>query len=278
MSTHLLLIDCPDEPGLVSKVTGTLYNNGFNIIQNHEFVDAANRHFFMRTAFSGPGSPDKTVNELKDMLPERAHIRLASAEKTPIVVMVTKEPHCIGDLLLRHAYDDLPGRICAVISNYDILQPLVEKFGIPFHHISHVDRTREEHEREILEMIENYNPEYLVLAKYMRILTGGFIDRFASRIINIHHSFLPAFMGAQPYHQAFERGVKIIGATAHFVTQDLDMGPIIAQDILPVDHTYSPEDMAQAGHDVEKIVLAKALKMVLEERVFLHKNRTVVFE
>ncbi len=167
---------------------------------------------------------------------------------------------------------------CAVISNYDILQPLVEKFNIPFHHISHVDRSREEHEQEILDMINNYNPEYLVLAKYMRILTGSFIDRFSSRIINIHHSFLPAFMGAQPYRQAFERGVKIIGATAHFVTQDLDMGPIIAQDILPVDHTYSPEDMAQAGHDVEKIVLAKALKMVLEERVFLHKNRTVVFE
>ncbi|HKI45909.1 MAG TPA: formyltetrahydrofolate deformylase, partial [Balneolales bacterium] len=190
----------------------------------------------------------------------------------------TKEPHCIGDLLLRHAYDDLPGHICAVISNYDILQPLVEKFDIPFHHISHVDRSREKHEQEILDVIENYNPEYLVLAKYMRILTSGFIDCFASRIINIHHSFLPAFMGAQPYRQAFERGVKIIGATAHFVTQDLDMGPIIAQDILPVDHTYSPEDMAQAGHDVEKIVLAKALKMVLEERVFLHNNRTVVFE
>ena len=278
MSTHLLLIDCPDEPGLVSKVTGTLYNNGFNIIQNHEFVDAANRHFFMRTAFSGSGSPEKTLIELRTMLPDEANIRLASAEKTPIVVMVTKEPHCIGDLLLRHAYDDLPGRIIAVISNYDILQPLVEKFDIPFHHISHLDRSREEHEQEILDVIDNYSPEYLVLAKYMRILTGSFIDRFASRIINIHHSFLPAFMGAQPYHQAFERGVKIIGATAHFVTQDLDMGPIIAQDILPVDHTFSPEDMAQAGHDVEKIVLAKALKMVLEERVFLHKNRTVVFE
>ncbi len=278
MSTHLLLIDCPDEPGLVSKVTGSLFSNGFNIIQNHEFVDAANKYFFMRTAFSGNGSSEKIIGELKEILPEQANIRMASAEKPPIVVMVTKEPHCIGDLLLRHAYNHLPGHICAVISNYDTLQPLVEKFDIPFYHISHVDRSRAEHEQQILNVIEQYQPEYLVLAKYMRILSGDFINHYQSRIINIHHSFLPAFMGAQPYRQAFERGVKIIGATAHYVTQDLDMGPIIAQDILPVDHTYSPEDMAQAGRDIEKIVLAKALKMVLEERVFLHKNRTVVFE
>jgi len=278
MSTHLLLIDCPDEPGLVSKVTSSLFNNGFNIIQNHEFVDAANKYFFMRTAFSGNGSSGKIVGKLKSILPKQANIRLASAEKPPIVVMVTKEPHCIGDLLLRHAYNHLPGNICAVISNYDILQPLVEKFDIPFHYISHVERSRSDHEQEILDVIEQYQPEYLVLAKYMRILSGEFINRYQSRIINIHHSFLPAFMGAQPYRQAFERGVKIIGATAHYVTEDLDMGPIIAQDILPVDHTYSPEDMAQAGRDIEKIVLAKALKMVLEERVFLHNNRTVVFE
>lgn len=278
MSTHLLLIDCPDEPGLVSKVTGTLFNNGFNIIQNHEFVDAANKYFFMRTAFSGSGSPEKILSELRDILPETSNIRFASSKKTPIIVMVTKEPHCIGDLLLRNAYDDLPGHICAVISNYDVLQPLVEKFDIPFHHISHVDRTRSDHEREILQVIDNYQPEYLVLAKYMRILSGDFISHFANRVINIHHSFLPAFKGAHPYHQAFKRGVKIIGATAHFVTEDLDMGPIIAQDILPVDHNFAPEDMAQAGRDIEKIVLAKGLKMVLEERVFLHNSRTVVFE
>jgi formyltetrahydrofolate deformylase len=165
-----------------------------------------------------------------------------------------------------------------VIANHDTLGSLVKPFGIPFHCVSHKDLKRDEHENRVMELVETYAPEYLVLAKYMRILTPRFVAKYKNRVINIHHSFLPAFIGAKPYHQAYERGVKIIGATAHIVTDDLDTGPIIAQGTIPVNHTYTAAAMVQAGRDVEKIVLARAVKLVLEERVFLHGNRSVVFE
>jgi formyltetrahydrofolate deformylase len=159
-----------------------------------------------------------------------------------------------------------------------VLAPLAERFGIPFHHIGHEGRDRAAHEAEILEVVERYQPDYLVLAKYMRVLTPAFVDRFVRRIVNIHHSFLPAFAGASPYQQAYERGVKIVGATAHFVTADLDQGPIIAQDVIPIDHTHGPAEIAQAGRDVEKIVLARGLRLVLQDRVFVSGNRTVIFD
>jgi len=262
----------------VYKVTGELFHAGFNILSNHEFVEPTTEHFFMRTAFTGPSFPERLEDDLRRVLPPTANVRLARMEAQPIVVFATKEPHCLGDLLLRHAYGELPASIQAVISNYDTLAPLVRKFGVPFHHVSHAGSDRPVHEQAIHEILAGYSPEYLVLAKYMRILTPAFVARYPSRIINIHHSFLPAFMGAQPYQQAYERGVKIIGATAHMVTDELDTGPIIAQSVLPVDHSYTASDMAQAGRDVEKMVLAKAVKLVLEERVFLHHNRTIIFE
>jgi formyltetrahydrofolate deformylase len=193
------------------------------------------------------------------------------------VLLATKEPHCVGDLLLRHAYNDLPANICAVVSNYDTLGPLVTQFGIPFHHVPHADRDRLEHEQALLDVITPYQPDFLILAKYMRVLSPSFVAHYPQRMINIHHSFLPAFVGARPYQQAFLRGVKIIGATAHFVTDDLDTGPIIAQDVLSVDHSYTAVTMAQAGRDIERTVLAKALRLVLEERVFVQENRTIVF-
>jgi formyltetrahydrofolate deformylase len=278
VTTHLLLIDCPDEKGLIFKITGVLSRHGCNIISNHEFVDQTTEHFFMRTEFAGTEPPETIAQELRQLLPRAAIVRLAGSGKRRIVILATKEPHCLGDLLLRHAYNELPARICAVISNYDTLGPLVQQFGIPFQHISHLERSRADHEAEVLRAIAAYEPEYIVLAKYMRILTPDFVSRYPNRIINIHHSFLPAFIGASPYRQAFERGVKLIGATAHVVTNDLDTGPIIAQDVIPVDHTYTAADMTHAGRDVEKIVLAKAVKLVLQERVFLRHNRTVVFK
>lgn len=278
MTTHILLIDCPDTRGLVYTTTGVLYRHNYNVISNQEFVDSASEHFFMRTEFIGDESTDYLVNELREVLPPTANIRLTQASKRPIVLMATKEHHCLGDLLLRHAYGELPATIQAVVSNYDTLEPLVSKFDIPFHHVSHVGLEREEHEQQILQVIDGYQPDYVVLAKYMRVLTSGFVSNYPNRIINIHHSFLPAFIGASPYRQAFERGVKIIGATAHVVTDALDMGPIISQNVQHVDHTYTASDMAQAGRDIEKVVLAKALKLVLEERVFLHNNRTIVFD
>src|SRR5688500_2594815 len=162
----------------------------------------------MRTAFAGSASPQGVLDELRKTLPASANIRLATADKRPIVILATREPHCLGDLLLRHAYDELPARICAVVSNHDSLAPLVPQLDVPFHHVSHDGRERQEHEQEILDVIAQYAPDYLVLAKYMRVLTSQFVARYPQRIINIHHSFLPAFMGASPYRQAFERGVK----------------------------------------------------------------------
>lgn len=278
MPNHILLIDCPDETGLVHRVTGVLYRHGCNIVSNSEFVDREAAHFFMRTDFSGDLDGDAIVRELRGMLPTAATIRVADDGPRRIVVLATREPHCLGDLLIRHEFGDLNSQILAVISNHGALGDLVRKFGIPFHCVSHEGTSREAHEAAVLKEISQYAPEYIVLAKYMRVLTPAFVERFPQRIINIHHSFLPAFTGAGPYRQAFERGVKIIGATAHYVNAGLDTGPIIAQDVIPVHHGHSAADMARAGRDVEQIVLARALRLVFEERVFLSGNRTVIFE
>ena len=277
-ATQLLLIDCPDEVGLVHKITGVLFRAGLSIVSNHEYVDPTARHFFMRTAFLGSASHDRMLSELRELLPARGNVRIASTQPRRIVVLATREPHCLGDLLLRHAEGDIPATIEAVVSNHASLERLVRRFDVPFHHVPHEGQDRASHERALLAVLDDYDPEYLVLAKFMRVLSSAFVTRYAGRIINIHHSFLPAFAGARPYQQAFERGVKIIGATAHIVTDDLDTGPIIAQDVRPVTHAHTAADMARAGRDVEKIVLAHGLTLLLEERVFLSGDRAVVFE
>jgi formyltetrahydrofolate deformylase len=198
-----------------------------------------------------------------------------------VVILVTKEHHCISDLLIRNTFNDLPINILAVIGNHDSLGELVEKFGIKYYYIpaegTHLNE-RLKHEAEIAAILKNYDFDYIVLAKFMRILTPEFTKRYNHKLINIHHSFLPAFIGANPYKQAHERGVKIIGATAHFVTDDLDEGPIIYQDVINVNHTKTVAEIAAAGRDVEKIVLAKALKLVFEDRVFISGNKTIIFE
>lgn len=278
MPNHILLINCPDETGLVHRITGVLYRHGLNIVSNSEFVDRDAEQFFMRTEFSGEVDPAAIVRELQIILPNAEMIRLADDVPRRIVVLATKEPHCLGDLLVRHEYGELNSQILAVISNHEELGSLVRKFDVPFRFVDHEGVDREAHEQAVLAAIAAYAPEYIVLAKYMRVLSPAFVAEYAGRIINIHHSFLPAFAGAAPYRQAFERGVKIIGATAHFVTAGLDTGPIIAQDVIDVHHGHSAADMARAGRDVEKIVLARALKIVFEERVFLSGNRTIIFE
>lgn len=278
MRNQVLHIDCPDEKGLVYRITKVLYDHGLNIVNNQEFVDSVSRHFVMRTAFEGTETPNGVLQDLRKTLPKAANIRQAKIGNRSIVIMATKEPHCLGDLLLRYRYGEISARIDAVISNYNELGYLSKAFEVPFHHLSHKNMEREVHEAKLQAIVSHYNPDYIVLAKYMRIFSSDFVARYKDRIINIHHSFLPAFAGANPYHQAFDRGVKIIGATAHFVTDDLDEGPIIAQDVLPVNHSFSAEQMANAGRDIEKIVLAKAVKLLLEERIFIHNNRTIVFE
>ncbi|GAA4429044.1 formyltetrahydrofolate deformylase [Pontibacter saemangeumensis] len=279
MLSHILLINCPDQSGLVYKVTGILYNKyDLNIIRNGEFVERNFNHFFMRTEFSGEFDREELLQDLYAVLPENVDIKLTDRRKKDIVLLATKEHHCLSDLLIRHTFNELNANVLCVVSNYDVLEELTRKFDIPFHHVSHIGLSREAHEAAVLETIQQYNPEFVVLAKYMRILSGDFVAHFTNRLVNIHHSFLPAFVGANPYAQAYERGVKIIGATAHFVNNDLDQGPIIAQSVIPVDHTHSAREMAQAGRDVEKNVLAKSLKLVLNEQVFVYRNKTIIFE
>ncbi|GAB3578466.1 formyltetrahydrofolate deformylase [Hymenobacter daeguensis] len=275
---QFLLIHCPDEPGLVYKITGVLFRHGLNILRNGEFVERENNQFFMRTEFAGDFDAAVLLAELTGLLPAGSSIRFSDNHPKDIVLMATKEHHCLSELLVRHAFGELNARVLAVISNYEVLGDLTRRFDIPFHFISHQGLTREAHEAAVLATLAQYQPEFVVLAKYMRILSSEFVAHYANRLINIHHSFLPAFVGANPYAQAYERGVKIIGATAHFVNEQLDQGPIIAQSVIPIDHTQSAREMAQAGRDVEKIVLARSLKLVFDGHVFVNRNKTVIFD
>ncbi|SHO58330.1 formyltetrahydrofolate deformylase [Vibrio quintilis] len=276
MERKTLLTHCVDEPGLIAKITNICYKYQLNIIHNNEFVDNTCGHFFMRTELEGNFNDETLLDDLNHALPEGATYKLVDSCRKRIVIMVTKEAHCLGDILMKSFDGALDVEIAAVIGNYDRLQGLTERFDIPYHCVSHEGLEREEHEQQMTEIIDQYQPDYIVLAKYMRVLTPDFVEKYHHRIINIHHSFLPAFIGAKPYQQAYQRGVKIIGATAHFVTNDLDEGPIIKQDVIPVDHTFSASDMAQAGRDVEKNVLSKALNKVLDDHVFVHGNKTVI--
>jgi formyltetrahydrofolate deformylase len=275
---YVILIDCPDEKGLVYKISGVLYRHNFNIISNNEFVDNELGHFFMRTEVIGDFDDQKLITELKGILPNNSLLKVEKMRKKNVVLLATKEHHCLGDILVRHEFDELNANILAVVANHDILKPFTEKFNIPFHFISHEGLTREKHEDLVKNVIDSYNPDYLVLAKYMRILTPNFVRHYENKIVNIHHSFLPAFIGANPYRQAFDRGVKMIGATAHYVNHSLDEGPIIVQDIIQVDHTKDAKSMARAGRDVEKIVLARALRLVFEDKTFVNGNKTVIFD
>ena len=216
MTDYILRIDCPDEKGLVHKITGVLFFNNLNIERTDEFVDVENNLFFMRVAFSGVCDPYKIEDGLKGILPDSTNIDLTTKQIKDVVVLVTKEHHCLSDLLIRNQFKDLPFNISAVIGNHDTLRELTEKFNIPFHYIPAENITREAHEKQMEELINGYSPDYLILAKFMRILTPTFSETFHKKIINIHHSFLPAFIGANPYKQANQRGVKIIGVCERY--------------------------------------------------------------
>ena len=276
MEEFRLLIDTVDQKGLVYKISKILFEANLNIKENAEFVEKENNKFFMRSVIEGEFNKEKLINDLKQILPSQTSIKLTSNQKKDIVILVTKENHCLGDLLIRYESGELNANIKCVIANHNNLKNLVKKFGIEYVYISHENISRSEHEKLITQQINKYNPDIIVLAKYMRILTPDFVAKYPLKMLNIHHSFLPAFIGANPYKQAYQRGVKIIGATAHFVTNDLDEGPIIEQDIVRVDHTYSWQDMQKAGRNIEKIVLAKALNLILEDKVFVYNNKTII--
>ena len=274
---YILKIDCPDEKGLIYRIADVVFKYQLNIIKNDEFVDRENGKFFMRAELSGEADLGAFKGTLQAMLPAKSNIYVVEERKKDIILMGTKETHCLGDILLKHYSGDLNANILAIVSNHDELRELSLKFDIPFHCVNHEGLNRSEHEAKVLEVLSQYTIDYIVLAKYMRILSGEFVGHYEEKMINIHHSFLPAFIGANPYKQAFARGVKIIGATAHFVNNNLDEGPIIAQDVIHVDHEMTWKDMQRAGRNVEKVVLSNALDLVFEERIFVHDNKTIIF-
>ncbi len=277
IKNYILKIDCPDEKGLIYRISDVVFKYQLNIIKNDEYVDRENGKFFMRAELSGQMDIGAFKGTLQAMLPARSDIYVVEERKKDIILMGTKETHCLGDILLKHYSGDLNANILAIVSNHDELRDLSSKFNIPFHCVSHEGLNRSEHETKVLEVLAQYHVDYIVLAKYMRILSGEFVSHYEEKMINIHHSFLPAFIGANPYKQAYERGLKIIGATAHFVNNNLDEGPIIAQDVIHVDHEMSWKDMQRAGRNVEKVVLSNALDLVFEERIFVHDNKTIIF-
>ncbi|PSM52596.1 formyltetrahydrofolate deformylase [Campylobacter blaseri] len=279
MKKYILKIDCNDEKGLIYRISDVIFKFGFNIAKNHEFVDHEINRFFYRAEIITENEIDKTAicGTLNAMLGGKANIRLKTSKKKDIVIFATKETHCLGDLLIKNYSNELNANILAVIANHEDLKNLVEKFDIPFFAIKSDGKERDEHEAEVLKVLEKFEFDYIILAKYMRILSPDFVGRFERKIINIHHSFLPAFIGANPYKQAHQRGVKIIGATAHFVNNDLDEGPIITQDVISINHEMSWQDMRKSGRNVERNVLAAALDLVFDDRVFMYNNKTVIF-
>jgi len=278
VSQYRVLIDANDEKGLVHKVSNVFYNYDLNILSNSEFVDKESNKFFMRSVVDGAVDKKELKNALSEVLPKEVGVKILEPLKKNIIILATKEMHALGDILIRHEAGELEANILGVVSNYDTLESLVQKFDIPYITVSHEGIERSEHESKIIEAIQSFGAvDYIVLAKYMRILTPRFVETFEDKIINIHHSFLPAFIGANPYKQAYDRGVKIIGATAHFVNNNLDEGPIIAQEVIHVNHAYGWRDMQRSGRDVEKVVLSRALKLALEDRIFVYANRTVIF-
>lgn len=275
----LVLIQCQDAVGLVANISKTLAQYQLNIVNMREYVDEESNKFFVRVVCKGVQT-DTTglAASLAEVLPPQAQIQVNPNRRKKIVVLVTKEHHCLADILVRQHFETWGAEVQAVIGNYNELRPFVEKFDVPYHYISHEERSKEAFEDALIAQISKYDYDYVILAKFMRILSPKFVKTFEKKIINIHHSFLPAFIGANPYKQAYERGVKIIGATAHYVTNDLDEGPIIVQDIRHINHTYTIKNMISAGKEIEKAVLSRAIRLLTEDRVMLNSHKTVIFD
>jgi len=283
METAILLISCPDRKGILAKVTGFIAKNGGNILHADQHIDFQKEIFFMRIEWSLDSfaiPKDKIAESFEPIADEfsmnyQLHF---SSNVQNVAIFVSKHDHCLHDLLHRFRAGELKGNLKLVISNHKDLEGLVRMYGVPFYHFPKTPESKESVEEKELELLESEGIDLVVLARYMQILTGRFVRRFKNRIINIHHSFLPAFVGAKPYHRAYERGVKIIGATSHYVTEELDKGPIIEQDVVRVSHRDSVEDMIRKGKDLEKVVLARAVRWHLENKILVYNNKTVIFE
>ena len=280
--TATLLIHCPDQPGLVHDVTGFISSHQGNILDLQQHIDPIENAFFMRVEWSLENFTLEQ-GEIEDRLSPMARRHQMQCElyfstkKRRVALFVTKENHCLYDLLARHEAGELPVEIPVVVSNHETLRPAAERFGIPFRVFSITPETKAVQEAAQLELLREERVDTVVLARYMQIISPAMIEAFPNRILNIHHSFLPAFVGAKPYHQAFERGVKLIGATSHYVTAELDQGPIIYQDVIRVSHEETVGDLVRFGRDLEKTVLAKALWQHVRNQVLVYRNKTVVF-
>ncbi|GAB3237599.1 formyltetrahydrofolate deformylase [Kineococcus gypseus] len=279
---RVLTLSCPDRPGIVHAVTGALVALDANITESQQYGDPDTGLFFMRVAFDADAG-DEALRATLGVVASRFDLTWDlrdAADRLRTLVMCSKQGHCLNDLLFRHRSGDLPVDVAAVVSNHTDLAPLAQFYGVPFHHVPVVTgdaASKAAGEARLLELVAELDVELVVLARYMQILSDDLCRRLSGRAINIHHSFLPSFKGARPYHQAHARGVKIIGATAHYVTADLDEGPIIEQEIERVDHRYAPADLVRQGQDVEARTLARAVRWHAEHRVLLDGNRTVVF-
>ena len=282
-ATAILLISCPDQSGIVAAVSGFIHENAGNIVHLDQHVDAAVNVFFMRLEWQLTGFriPREVIGEhFAKVLGTRFSMRWAlhfSDERPRTAIFVTRETHCLYDLLSRHESGELDMEIPLIVSNRDELRPAAERFGIPFHCYPITKETKAAQEERELEILAAHRVDTVVLARYMQVLSPHFVSAFPHRIINIHHSFLPAFPGARPYHSAHQRGVKIIGGTSHYVTKDLDEGPIIEQDVIRVSHRDSVADFIRKGKDLEKVVLARAVWRHVQRRILVHENRTFVF-
>lgn len=279
--TATLLISCPDQRGLVAKFANFIYSNGGNIIHADQHTDFAAGLFLTRIEWQldGFNLPRDLIGPAFNAIaqPLQANWQLHLSNPIPrIAIWVSQQDHCLLDLLWRQRSKEFSAEIPLIISNHSTLQDISEQFGADFYHIPITKETKAEQEAKQLELLGQYNIDLVILAKYMQVLSPGFIAQF-SQVINIHHSFLPAFAGAKPYHQAHERGVKIIGATAHYVTPELDAGPIIEQDVVRVSHRDSVADLIRKGKDLERVVLARAVRLHLRHQVLVYSNRTVVF-
>jgi formyltetrahydrofolate deformylase len=272
-------LQCEDQPGIVHAMTSAVLACGGNIIENQQFTDPTTNSFVMRTRFETSQNLEGATKALKDGLSKfNPNLRIRPTDQKPrVVVMVTKESHCLRDLLYLVELGELRIEIPLVISNREDLKSLVESHGIKFKYLPVKADSKQEQENEVSKLIDELDIDFVVLARYMQILSKQFCEKLPGRIINIHHSFLPGFKGAKPYHQAHDRGVKIIGASAHFVTNDLDEGPIIEQDVAHVTHIATPDELIAIGRDIERRVLSKAVKYFADDKIFIVGKRTVVF-
>ena len=279
----ILLLSCADQKGLVASISNFITDNGGNIVNLDEHVDSDAKMFFIRVEWElgnlkfGKDELHTEFKPLADKFNAKWKIEFAE-KKLKLAIFVSKYDHALQEILWRYKLGEFDVEISAIISNHNNLSTLADNYNIPFHNFPISKETKSEQEQKEIELLEELNVDLIVLARYMQILSADFVSSFPNKIINIHHSFLPAFMGGNPYKQAFERGVKMIGATSHFVTNDLDEGPIIAQDIVRISHKDSVKDLVRKGRDLERLVLAKALHCFFEHRVLVHKGKTIVFE